>query len=269
MVTSERLVQVLLAEDDVQVVHGARVELHAENHVAGRAAKLLVVALELRGGTGMRTSPPRLPGSPGTRGAAGDGLLTKISPFSSSPGSMVMQMPVWLSPCTLLRRGTARGHGWQHRNPTALRLLLPLSIPGDAPLPQFPLLHPTNTPGAACERWQRRLALGDAGRRGAGRPGDPQWDVGSWGNELLGLPLCLLLGILVLVGLGMGAQTLPRAAAAPGHGVGVNSGEVKLWGALLWGEEGHRGGSSQRSLHPRDGDEGWGGWQGVSPIGLL
>lgn len=48
MVTSERLVQVLLAEDDVQVVHGARVELHAENHVAGRAAKLLVVALELR-----------------------------------------------------------------------------------------------------------------------------------------------------------------------------------------------------------------------------
>lgn len=48
VVTSERLVQVLLAEDDVQVVHGARVELNAENHVAGRAAKLLVVALELR-----------------------------------------------------------------------------------------------------------------------------------------------------------------------------------------------------------------------------
>ena len=36
-------------------------------------------------------------------------LLTKISPLRSKPGSMVMQIPVWLSPCTLLQRGTAGG----------------------------------------------------------------------------------------------------------------------------------------------------------------
>lgn len=34
--------------------------------------------------------------------------LTKMSPFKSSPGSMVMQMLVWLSPWTLLRE---RGRG--------------------------------------------------------------------------------------------------------------------------------------------------------------
>lgn len=34
--------------------------------------------------------------------------LTKMSPFKSSPGSMVMQMLVWLSPWTLLRE-TGRG----------------------------------------------------------------------------------------------------------------------------------------------------------------
>lgn len=33
-----------------------------------------------------------------------DYYLTRMSPFSSSPGSMVMQMLVWLSPCTLLKR---------------------------------------------------------------------------------------------------------------------------------------------------------------------
>lgn len=46
-VTSECFIQVLLAKDDVQVVHSASVELHAENHITGRAAELLVVALEL------------------------------------------------------------------------------------------------------------------------------------------------------------------------------------------------------------------------------
>lgn len=67
-VTSECLVQVLLAKDDVEVMHGARVELHAENHVTGRAAKLLVVTLQLqRGvGTGHQDEPPELgKGEPG------------------------------------------------------------------------------------------------------------------------------------------------------------------------------------------------------------
>lgn len=168
-VTSERLVQVLLAEDDVQVVHGARVELHAENHVAGRAAKLLVVALELRDEQSSGRVPP-LPGSPGTRaapgGRAGDGLLTKISPFSSSPGSMVMQMPVWLSPCTLLRRGTACGHQRRRRDPTAPCLLLPLPSQELPPCLSFPSCTPQTPRGAACERWHQFLVLGEAGRRG-------------------------------------------------------------------------------------------------------
>lgn len=52
-VTSEGLVQVLLAKDNIKVMHGARVELHAENHVTGRAAKLLVVTFQLWRGVGM------------------------------------------------------------------------------------------------------------------------------------------------------------------------------------------------------------------------
>lgn len=36
--------------------------------------------------------------------------LTKMSPFKSSPGSMVMQMLVWLSPCTLLWGKVGGGH---------------------------------------------------------------------------------------------------------------------------------------------------------------
>lgn len=47
-VTSEGLIQVLFAKDDVEVMHSARVELHTENHVTGRAAKLLVVTLQLQ-----------------------------------------------------------------------------------------------------------------------------------------------------------------------------------------------------------------------------
>lgn len=52
-VTSEGLIQVLLAKDDIKVVHSARVELHAENHITGRAAKLLVVTLQLQRGAGL------------------------------------------------------------------------------------------------------------------------------------------------------------------------------------------------------------------------
>lgn len=62
MVTSEGLIQVLLAKDDVKIMHSTRVELHTENHVTGRAAKLLVVTLQLRRGTGMghQEKPPDL-----------------------------------------------------------------------------------------------------------------------------------------------------------------------------------------------------------------
>lgn len=125
-VTSEGLIQVLLAKDNVEVVHSARVELHAENHVAGRAAKLLVVTLQLRRGVGTahQDEPPGQGkgelGGPKARGPpvpqllparrAEPRLLTKISPLRSKPGSMVMQMPVWLSPCTLLQRERAGGH---------------------------------------------------------------------------------------------------------------------------------------------------------------
>lgn len=52
-VTSEGLIQVFLAKDDVKIVHSTRVELHTENHITGRAAKLLVVALQLQRETGM------------------------------------------------------------------------------------------------------------------------------------------------------------------------------------------------------------------------
>lgn len=52
-VTSEGLIQVLLAKDDIKIMHSTRVELHTENHVTGRAAKLLVVALQLQRGIGM------------------------------------------------------------------------------------------------------------------------------------------------------------------------------------------------------------------------
>lgn len=124
-VTSEGLIQVLLAKDNIKIMHSTRVELHTENHITGRAAKLLVVALQLQRGKGMghQDKPPdpgkgksggpeaRRPPNPWLLPMPGAELriLTKISPLSSKPGSMVMQMPVWLSPCTLLQRGMAGG----------------------------------------------------------------------------------------------------------------------------------------------------------------
>lgn len=135
-VTSEGLVQVLLAKDDVKVMHGARVELHPENHITGRAAKLLVVTLQLWrvAGTGRQDKSPGLgkgePGGPDAQGppvpwllpmqGAESKLLTKISPLRSKPGSMVMQMPVWLSPCTLLQRGMVGGRDLWCRAPPEL-----------------------------------------------------------------------------------------------------------------------------------------------------
>lgn len=56
-VTSECLIQVLLAKDDIQVVHSTSVELHTEDHITGRAAELLVVALELWGQQGLNEPP--------------------------------------------------------------------------------------------------------------------------------------------------------------------------------------------------------------------
>lgn len=50
--TFKGLVELALAEDDAQVVHGAGVELHPEYHVPGGAAETLVVALQLQGGGG-------------------------------------------------------------------------------------------------------------------------------------------------------------------------------------------------------------------------
>lgn len=69
-VTSEGLIQVLLAKDDIKVMHSTCVELHAENHVTCRAAKLLVVTLQLWMGaaTSRQDEPPRLDeGSQGMR----------------------------------------------------------------------------------------------------------------------------------------------------------------------------------------------------------
>lgn len=142
-VTSEGLVQVLLAKDNIEVMHSTGVELHTEDHITGRAAELLVVTLQLWRdvGTGCQQEPLELgwqqeppepgwqheppelgkekPGSPEAQGppvawllpaqGAEPRLLTRMSPLSSKPGSMVMQMPVWLSPCTLLQRGR-----WKH-----------------------------------------------------------------------------------------------------------------------------------------------------------
>lgn len=61
-VTSEGFIQVLLAKDDIKVVHSARMELYAENHITGRAAKLLVVTLQLQRGAGLNheDEPPGL-----------------------------------------------------------------------------------------------------------------------------------------------------------------------------------------------------------------
>lgn len=119
-VTSEGLIQVLLAKDNIKIMHSTRVELHTENHITGRAAKLLVVALQLQRGKGMghQDKPPNpwlLP-KPGAELR----ILTKISPLSSKPGSMVMQMPVWLSPCTLLQRGMVGGCELRCRAPKEL-----------------------------------------------------------------------------------------------------------------------------------------------------
>lgn len=59
-VTSEGLIQVLLAKNDIKIMHSTRVELHTENHVTGRAAKFLVVALQLQRAMGMghQDKPP-------------------------------------------------------------------------------------------------------------------------------------------------------------------------------------------------------------------
>lgn len=46
--TFERLIKLVFAKDDSQVVNCAGVELHPENHVPARAAIALVVAFELR-----------------------------------------------------------------------------------------------------------------------------------------------------------------------------------------------------------------------------
>lgn len=48
--TLESLVELVLAKDNPQVMQGAGVKLHPENHVPTRAAEALVVALELRKG---------------------------------------------------------------------------------------------------------------------------------------------------------------------------------------------------------------------------
>lgn len=73
-VTSEGLIQVFLAKDDVKVMHSACVELHAENHITGQAAKLLVVTLQLQKAvwTGHQGELPQLAkgglGSPKAKG---------------------------------------------------------------------------------------------------------------------------------------------------------------------------------------------------------
>lgn len=52
------------------------------------------------------------------------GRLTKMSPFKSSPGSMVMQMLVWLSPWTLLgERGAERKRAAEGGRPCVYSLL--------------------------------------------------------------------------------------------------------------------------------------------------
>lgn len=48
-VTSEGLVQLVLAKDDPEVVDGAGVELHPEHHVSGGVPVALVVTLQLQG----------------------------------------------------------------------------------------------------------------------------------------------------------------------------------------------------------------------------
>lgn len=59
--------------------------------------------------------------STAVRGLETEGQLTKMSPFKSSPGSMVMQMLVWLSPWTLLwERGRQRDRGLLRRPGSAL-----------------------------------------------------------------------------------------------------------------------------------------------------
>lgn len=90
-------------------MNGTSVELYSKDHVPSRATKFFVIALQLPGGEGgekgsissqicqifLKSNIP----SPSTILEEEDwGLqvvtLTKISPFRSSPGSIVMQMLV-------------------------------------------------------------------------------------------------------------------------------------------------------------------------------
>ena len=107
---------------------GTGVELDPEHHISAGVPEALVIARQLeerRGGEGIEEE------GRGRKSTfdhvymgrwAGQSLrermmrekesercsvLTKMSPFSSRPGSMVMQILVWLSPCTLL---------WQQQN---------------------------------------------------------------------------------------------------------------------------------------------------------
>lgn len=95
VITFEGLVQFALPEHHAKVVDGAGVELHPEHHVSGRASVSFVVTLQLRRDVRSAQSSGRSP--------AHSGKLTRMSPFRRRPGSMVMQILVLLSPCTLLQ----------------------------------------------------------------------------------------------------------------------------------------------------------------------
>lgn len=99
-ITFECLVQLVLAEHDSKVVDGAGVELHPEHHVSGGVPVPLVVTFQLRrAGRGRRLHQV---GSTKMNEDWTGLSLTRMSPFRSRPGSMVMQILVLLSPCTLL-----------------------------------------------------------------------------------------------------------------------------------------------------------------------
>lgn len=112
----------------------------------------------LSGEAGGKQEERREHRQPGKWGLETEGALTKMSPFKSSPGSMVMQMLVWLSPWTLLwetggQRETGQLRGRAARFPSAAPL--PQGDWESSPTPSLsPLLdevldstHPLSAPG--------------------------------------------------------------------------------------------------------------------------